>query len=245
MPASRWTIFLALIGLTASLSGCALLRQIVEPAVPTETLPELGAAPTDFLPQLPSESTAAARPPGLLMADDFSNPLSGWDVRNDPEVITDYRAGEFVIYVGKTDTAIWSKANHNLQDVVIDVDAREVAGPDDNLFGVICRYRDVDNFYRFVISGNGHAGITKRSGGTVTVISAPTLPRTEAVVRGQNANHLRAICQGPQLALYVNGQLVAEASDTDFQDGDVGLLAATGDHPGVEIHFSAFLVTAP
>ncbi|MFV2044219.1 MAG: hypothetical protein ACC700_13430 [Anaerolineales bacterium] len=230
-----------------SISACGLLsgQTTSDPAAPSgqSVAPENGGAQPE--PLLPSEATAAALPPGVLYKDDFSNPLSGWDVRNDPDAITDYRNGAFVIYVGKVDTTLWSKANRNMMDLIIDVDARQVGGPDDNLFGLICRYRDADNFYRFVIGGNGYAGITKRSNGDVTVLSGPLLTRSDAVNRGQATNHIRAICQRDQLTLYVNDQLVAQAADSDFPSGDIGLMASASKHPGVEIHFSEFSVSSP
>lgn len=180
-----------------------------------------------------------------LFADDFTNPASGWDVRRDSNAVTDYQNGEFVMVVGKPETTLWSRPHQNLTDVSIDVEARQAAGPDDNLFGVLCRYQDANNFYRLVIGGNGYAGITKRAKGVVKVISAPLLTRTPAVKRGQASNHLQALCQGRQLSLYVNSQLVAQATDGDFPGGDVGLLAAAGKSPGVEIHFTHFVVRPP
>lgn len=179
------------------------------------------------------------------MADNFADPLSGWDVRHDPDAVTDYQNGEFVVFVGKVDTTLWSKPNRYMTDVVVEVDAREAAGPDDNLFGILCRYQDANNFYRFVIAGNGYAGITKRANGEVVVISAPLLTRSAAVNRGQASNHLKAICEGNQLSLFVNDQLVAQATDSDFSGGDVGLLASAGKHSGVEIHFTNFVARRP
>jgi hypothetical protein len=220
---------------------CLLVVVVILQACGGGPLPVASTA--TFLPVATSESPAT--PQGQLFADDFSNPLSGWDVRHDADAITDYQNGEFVIFVGKINTTLWSIPNHYLTDVSVEVNAREVAGPDDNLFGVICRYQDSNNFYRFVIGGNGYAGITKRVGGKVIVISGPVLSRSPAVTRGQESNHLKAICQGNQLSLYVNDQLVAQATDSDFQGGDVGLLASAGNHAGVEIHFTHFVVTQP
>jgi hypothetical protein len=195
--------------------------------------------------QTVTTAEVAISPQGALFADEFNNPLSGWDVRHEPDAITDYQNGEFVIFVGKTNTTLWSIPNHYLTDVSVEVDAREAAGPDDNLFGVICRYLDADNFYRFVIAGNGYAGITKRVEGQVVVISGSVITRSPAVVRGQAGNHLKAICQGNQLSLFVNDQQVAQATDSDFEGGDVGLLASAGNHAGVEIHFTHFEVNQP
>ena len=127
----------------------------------------------------------------------------------------------------------------------MEVDAHEAAGPDDNLFGMICRYQEANNFYPSAIGGNGYAGITKRTGGQVLVISNPLLTRSPAVIRGQESNHLRAICKGNKLSLYVNDQLVAQATENDFQGGDVGLLASAGNQAGVEIHFTNFELPRP
>ena len=41
----------------------------------------------------------------------------------------------------------------------IEVDALQVGGPEDNLYGLVCRYRDDDNFVFLVASSDGFAGI--------------------------------------------------------------------------------------
>ena len=46
-------------------------------------------------------------------------------------------------------------------DVTIEVDATKKDGPDDNDFGVICRYQDVDHFYYGIISSDGYFGLIK------------------------------------------------------------------------------------
>jgi len=233
-------------GMVMLLTGCANLPSSV-PATPTSL-----SAPAEISNALaqPTNSPAGVSSPtpmpaGYLFIDDFTNPSSGWDVRHDSDAITDYQNGEFVIFVGKVETTLWSKPNHYLTNVSVEVDAREAAGPDDNLYGVICRYLDSNNFYRFVIAGNGYAGITKRANGVVTVLSGPSLTRSPAVNRGQASNHLKVICDGSQLSLFGNDQLVAQAQDGDFSGGDAGLLASTGKHAGVEIHFSHFTIKQP
>lgn len=221
-------------GSSSSTSGPAITK-------PSEAQP----GSPDQTPVLPSQATAAALPPGVLFADDFSNPVSGWDVRNEADAITDYRDGEFVIFVGKINTTLWSTANRSMTDLSVDVNARQVAGTDDNLFGIICRYQDAQNFYRFVIGGNGFAGITKRANGQVSVLSGQALTRSDAVNRGLATNHLRAVCNGDQLTLYVNDQLVSQVTDDEFPSGEFGLLASSGNVPGTEIHFDDSLVTQP
>jgi hypothetical protein len=57
---------------------------------------------------------------------------------------------------------------------------------------------------------------------------------------------LRAECVGTRLALYVNGQLVVEANDSDIPAGDVGLLAGTFENADyLDILFDNFIVRSP
>jgi hypothetical protein len=212
---------------------------------PTKTQPTISPTSTKSAGTPKISSNPTALPTDILYSDDFTNPSGSWDIRHDTDAVTDYQNGEFVIFIGKTNTTLWSKPNHHLTNVSIEVDAREAAGPDDNLYGVICRYQDANNFYRFVVAGNGYAGITKRAKGVVTVLSGALLSHSSAVNWGLATNHLKAVCKGPQLSFYVNEQLVAQAQDEDFTGGDTGLLASSGKHPGVEIHFTKFLITQP
>jgi hypothetical protein len=191
----------------------------------------------------PTQTSTAM--PGLLLTDDFSNLMSGWEIRNESSAVTDYRDGVFVIVVNKPDTSLWSKPIGVFTDVDISVDALQVAGASKNLFGIICRYQDPDNFYRLVIGADGFAGITKRSNGEVTVISGALLTVSNAVNQGLAANHIEAICQGSHLTLLVNGETVAEATDDQFASGEIGLIASSGKGIGVEVHFDNFVVREP
>ncbi len=45
--------------------------------------------------------------------------------------------------------------------------------------------------------------------------------------------------------MLVNGTQVATATDSEWADGDVGLVAGTFDTPGTEVHFDNFVVRQP
>ena len=45
--------------------------------------------------------------------------------------------------------------------------------------------------------------------------------------------------------LTANGQVVAQAQDTGFAAGEVGVIAGTNDNPGVDIFFDNFVVSKP
>jgi len=60
-----------------------------------------------------------------------------------------------------------------------------------------------------------------------------------------SANHIQVICDGPRLALIVNGEFIAEVYDSTFIDGDIGLIVGSFDIPGVDIWFDNLMVTNP
>lgn len=181
----------------------------------------------------------------VLFQDDFSDPLSGWARIEDAEDITDYHDGQYMIYVGATNRDVWANPGLEFTDSFNEVEATKIAGDNNNVFGLICRYQDVENFYFFVISSDGYYGIGKMSGGTQMLIGTQSMPPSEIIVQGQGTNHIRAGCVGSTLTLIVNGETLAEYEDTEFTSGDVGLLAGSFNNPGTEIYFDNFQALRP
>lgn len=184
--------------------------------------------------------------PGLLFADYFSNPESGWDRVTEEKGSTDYENGGYLIVVNEENSDYWANPNKHFSDVRIEVEAQKIGGDDDNDFGVICRYVDMDNFYTFKISSDGYFGIFKRvDGGSIDLISAESMRFSELINQGDVLNHLTIECVGNRLSLFINGELAAEVYDSDFLSGDVGLMAGTYGVPGTQIQFDDFEVFDP
>ncbi len=182
----------------------------------------------------------------VLMVDNFTDPLSGWKVwvGEDGSSI-DYSNGTLRIFVNKPQFDYWSVAGKNYDDVHLESDIVKGEGPDDNDYGLICRYQDQDNFYAFVISSDGYAGIIRVKDGDYRVLSGESLQYSEAVHRGADRNRLQAVCQGPQLTFSVNGIQLFEVTDDSFASGDVGVIAGAYDTAGVEILFDNFAALKP
>ncbi len=182
----------------------------------------------------------------ILYQDDFSRPESGWDRYHDDVYSVDYEQGAYHFRLFTADTQVWARPHLNLTDVRIEVIATKVDGPDDNVYGVICRYQDADNFYFFVISSDGYAGIGVHENGEDTLLNEETMQPAAVVQTGNASNLIRAVCSGKQLRLHVNGVLVASAEEVqNWLDGDVGLIVGTFGQPEVEIEFDNFSVTKP
>jgi hypothetical protein len=190
-------------------------------------------------------SAEQVEPGTVLFSDDFSNPPSGWGIWSRDGAVVEYHNSGLRIKVQEPRYDFWSVAGKSFGDVQIEVDATRIGGPEDNNFGIICRYVNRDNFYLLVISSDGYYGIAKLKDGLHSMIGAEQLQYSGAVINRQGSNLLRADCIGPSLRLYANDQLLMDVQDDDFSTGDVGVLAGSYNLPGVDILFDNFLVKKP
>jgi hypothetical protein len=182
-----------------------------------------------------------------IFRDDFSKPYSGWlrgtDLPNGG--ISDYADGKFRILVNEPNFDYWSNPNLLFENTRIEVDAVKQAGPEINRYGLICRYQDEKNFYFFIISSDGYYGLGKIKDNQLSLIGMDAMLPSNVVLAGSGLNHLRADCVDDELTFFVNGQQVAQAKDSDFSSGDVGMLVGTFDEPGVDVTFDNFVVVKP
>jgi len=191
-----------------------------------------------YEPTSPSSTDTAE----TLLTDDFSDE-GVWPVEEADDTRYYYEDGEYLIEVLESDLAAWATSGDRWADVAVEVDARQVSGPDDNLYGLLCRYQDRDNFYEFDISGDGYYAIyVKRAGEFKTLVPWTA---TSAIRQGESSNHLAVTCQTNRLAMSVNGELVAEVFDETLSEGEVAMIAGTFDEPGVVIAFDNLQISNP
>lgn len=194
---------------------------------------------------LTSGTATSGSDTSILFQDDFSDSASGWDKLSSDTAVTDYVDGIYRILINEAMSYYWANPGRSFTDVRVEVEATKVGGSDDNGLGVICRYRDTENFYFALISSDGFAGISKVSGGKQSLISGELITNSDAIRQGNGRNAVRFDCLGNSLTLLANGTQVAAAIDGDLTDGDVGLIAGTYDTPGTDIQFDNFVVRAP
>ena len=179
----------------------------------------------------------------LPYADDFSTPDNGWKTASDEAIKIAMQDGALHFTIDDLDTIAWSTPkDKRFGDFVLDVDATQVDGPNDNTYGVIFRYQDDRNFYRLDISGDGYFAVFKRKDGEWTKVQ--DYVETPAVKQGNATNHLQVIAKGNQFTFNVNGQTVKTFSDSDFPNGNIGVTAGTlFDNAGVHIAFDNLKVS--
>jgi hypothetical protein len=174
--------------------------------------------------------------------DDFSDHQNGWKLTIQDEGIVQYDGDAIRMLIKNPGTELWSTPGISIKDSSINVDAEKISGPDNNLFGLICRYKDSNNFYAFIVSSDGYYAIVKSIGGERKILSSDSFETSGFIQKGVSNNHLRADCTGKTLTLYVNWEKLDEVSDIDLSSGDVGIIAGTFNEPGTDIKFDNFIV---
>lgn len=174
--------------------------------------------------------------------DDFSDHNNGWNLTVQENGIIQYDGDALRMLIKYPNTELWSVPGLYIKNASINVDAQMIGGPENNLYGIVCRYTDAANNYAFLISSDGYYAITKTINGTRVFLSSDSFAPSDHILKGQKNNHIRADCNGPILTMYVNFEKVAEVNDLDISYGDVGLVTGTLTDPGTDIKYDNFIV---
>ncbi len=214
-----------------------------------------------------AESSPGAPEPGaLLYATTFDDFNDEWDLypgRKSAQVVS----GQLQVNIGVPDDGAFSWLNRNFSDFDLTVHATQLAGPDDNGYGVIFRHQDEQHYYHFLISGDGYYQVLRRNGPDVQadVTTISDWRRSEYINLGQDArNVIRVVGRGDHLTFYVNGhqlelclgenaiastceggELTAVLVDPTFIYGHVGVAAYTFSQPGALIGFDNMVILGP
>jgi len=185
----------------------------------------------------------------VLYEDDFSNEKSGWQVVKTDQGVLGYEDGAYRMFLNVPSFTSFVGAQKAFNDVEIEVDVTKTAGPDESVYGVLCRQVDEGNFYLFVISSAGYYGIGKVfEGKGVTFLGsekADMLIASDAIKKGNETNHLKVECMQNTLSMAVNGKQLLSVQDTDIESGDVGFIVKTFDKPGIDVKFDNLVVRLP
>jgi hypothetical protein len=185
------------------------------------------------------------RPGEKLFWDDFSNAAGNWPQVSDSNGSLAITGGAYRIQVYSTHYEVLATSGHTFRDGQVEVDATRLAGPAQNLFGIVCRSSNLKNFYFFAITSDGYYALGKTINGKAILLGQDMMAYNAAIIQGAGPNHLRLDCVGETLRGYINGQVAAINNDTNFSSGAAGLIAGALDIPGVDVAFDDFVVYKP
>ena len=184
-----------------------------------------------------------------LFVDTFEgDPDCGWVQYDDSGLVAEVAAGGLQLTTSQPGKISWTNPGRSFSDVIIEARSRQVSGPNDNAYGVICRYVDRENFYVFLISGDGFYAIGKYATGRSQIqylTGNGEYVYSDAINQGNATNDIRVTCAGSDLSLAVNGFDLDTVTDDSFDTGDIGLGASTLDPGTAVILFDNVRVSAP
>lgn len=172
------------------------------------------------------------------------------------------------IDVGASQSLPFSANHFYFGDFDLTVQARPVAGPLDNGYGVIFRAQDANNYYVFLISSDGYYQVRRALDGEPKVLS-DWIP-SPLIVQGLDVvNEVRVVAQGETFQFAINGQTVEvcipddpdavstyadqciqgqmqpQLVDAAIAAGQLGVIAQALDEPGVAVEFDQVIVISP
>ena len=189
--------------------------------------------------------------PGVLFEDDFADAQAcGWAQYDQGGASAAIEDEVLRLTTSQPGPFWWTNPGRNFDDVIITVQARQASGPDNNAYGVICRYQSPENFYVFLISGDGYYAIGKYQSGSETILYLTGDGQyhyvfSDAINQGIASNQVRVGCVGNELSLTVNGLPLATVNDPTFVTGDVGLGVSAFELGTAVIEFDNIQVLAP
>jgi hypothetical protein len=231
----------ALATLLTALHTIGLIGGKAPTATPVATVaPVVRVTDTSSPPTVQAMETPT--PQLLVLEDDFSNPKSGWDRGADSDAEWGYQDGEYRILVTALDMTVWAntRERYDLANLVMVVEARRVAGPLDNQYGVIVRYQDRSNFYLFSVSSDGQYGVQMLRDDNWKELVKWT--PSDLVRQNEGTNVLRVEAKGSEMRFLANGELLCVVNDSTITSGSIGLAAGTFSDTGVEVRFDTLLV---
>jgi hypothetical protein len=129
--------------------------------------------------------------------------------------------------------------------VIIEVYAENLAKNTNNV-SLVCNYSDRFGWYEFSVTNGGLYYIyvySEIDGGYFTLASGGS----KNVRQGRDVNVYTAVCQGNQLALYVNGVLEREFTDHKYnlREGQVGFGVSSFEVLPILVEVDYFAIDQP
>jgi hypothetical protein len=185
--------------------------------------------------------TGGAKPLQAVQ-DDFATPQpERWGLTTNSDMWQGYENGRLVIIVKKPNMTTWIPMQVQFfQDFDVSIQTAIIDGPKDNLYGVIFRYQDADNFYYFGLSGTGNYLLVKRKLGKWVNL----LPSTRADFVNGDKNQIRLKVSGKRIQAFVNGVEAVNFMEQDSpKRGTIAMSASTLDEAGTYVAFDDLQLT--
>ena len=239
------------------ITACALLLSScvsTKPApthTPITTLPAL--TPTVFFPTLVPTPTFTPEPiPSptpditsglgtLIFHDDFSQD-QGWIPLHSNLGGSSLYNGRFSLSVRQANAFFTAMSPvKEFTDGYLEVVVQAVLCMDDDEFGLMFRVDPSGGHYRFTLTCQGEARVTRVSEGSETAVIPKTI--TNALIPGLLVdNRLGVIAEGDRFRFFINGEQVFTARDLGLRWGGLGVIVRSRRGGQTTVSFDNFIV---
>lgn len=162
-----------------------------------------------------------------VFRDDFRDNRNQWTVATKTEYVSYLQDGKYVISK-KTESGGWlffkELYTEYERDFVIEAEAKQVSGVDNNGYGLLFATADANNANFFIVTSNGHFRVAGYDGGSYKAVTEWT--KTDKVSKMNEINSLKVERKGSALTFYVNGYQVYSmpAADMDIRGPKSGFV---------------------
>ena len=217
---------------------------------PTETQPlPTATEPPATSTQEEMETDSENEPPAYFI-EEFNGSIDSWTyflMSGDENKMDLYTLDGYLVFdlQGENQWVYLLYDEYTYPEVRLDVIA-ENRGMNTNSVSLVCNYSDQEGWYELNVSNGGMYEILVYSeidGGYYTLATGGSTN----LVTGRSENLYTAICQGNQLALYINGVLEREYTDNvyNLSEGQVGVSVSSFDVLPILVYIDAVSIDLP
>jgi hypothetical protein len=252
--------FVILVGLACGSSGggdpTATSEWMDEPEEPaTEEISEPVVIPSPTEGILPTNTSPAPteeiyEEPPAFFTEEFDGDLSSWSyflVSGDENEMNFYQEDDYLWFdlFGEYIMVYLLYDEYTYETAKIEM-LIENKGKNNNLVSLVCNYTDKFGWYEFNISSSGIYNIfvySEIDGGFIELATGGSTH----INLGRDTNVYTAVCDGNQLALYINGYLEREITDHKYNltEGQVGFSMTSVDVLPIMVAVDYFSIDLP
>ena len=192
---------------------------------------------------LPTPRPTSTPPTVIIYEDDFSDPASGWATGSDAESTVDYGAGQININIYNSDMLTITTPRKNFSDVMIETTVDTSGTDSETWFGIVCNYKDPNNFYLAAIKSYGYYSILELKDNQWKWLTGGGAPAySQRIAVDATSYKLGLLCFQNVLTLWVDGVHIISLTNATSSSGDVGLTAWTEGQSKTKVRFDDFKV---
>jgi len=177
----------------------------------------------------------------LLFSDDFSAE-DRWELGKLPQGSAALGKDELTLAIQRPGGYLTSlRRGTSLSDFYLEITASPSLCRGEDEYGLLLRYTEAQEFYRFSLNCQGQARLDKYYNGNA---SSPQPPVYSGSVPpgAPSSSRLGVLAQGKEMQFFANGEHLFTVSDPSLPSGTLGVFARSNGETAVTVNFSGLEV---